>query len=130
MMSESATLLNRFTGGLSASGEKTYTGDERTTQSFTVADAVTDQQRTLTIDVSEMQVVFFLSDQDILVEWNDNAGAQGSIALKAGVPFVERVAADQYHTAKLAVDVTDTYWTNASGATANVQVGVIQNNTP
>lgn len=129
-MSESAIMTSKFTGGLSAMFEKTYTGDERTTQSFTVSDSVTDQQRTLNIDVTEMQVVFIASDQDVLVEWNDNVGAQGSLALKANVPFIERVAADQYHTAKLSVDVTDLYITNASGSTANIKIGVIQNNTP
>lgn len=129
-MSESATLLYRATGGISASGEKQYTGDERVTQSFTVADSVTDQQRTLNIDVSEMQLVYILSDQDILMEWNDAAGAQGSIALQANVPFVEKLAADQYHTAKMAIDVTDLYFTNTSGSTANISIVVIQNNTP
>lgn len=129
-MSESATLLYRATGGISASGEKQYTGDERVTQSFTVADSATDEQRTLNIDVSEMQLVFIVSDQDILMEWNDAAGAQGSIALQANVPFVEKLAADQYHTAKMAIDVTDLYFTNTSGSTANISIVVIQNNTP
>lgn len=129
-MSETATLLRRFTGGLSATAEKTYSGDERTTQSFTVADSVTDQQRTLNIDVSEMQVVYILSDQDILCEWNDAVGTQGSLSLKANVPFIEHLDADQYHTAKMAVDVTDLYFTNSSGSTATISIGVIQNNTP
>lgn len=129
-MSESATLLYRATGGISASGEKQYTGDERVTQSFTVADSATDEQRTLNIDVSEMQLVFIVSDQDILMEWNDGAGAQGSIALQANVPFVEKLAADQYHAAKMAVDVTDLYFTNTSGSVANISIVVIQNNTP
>lgn len=130
-MSVSAVVSNKFVGaGISSLGEKTYTGDEVVVQSFTVADAVTDQQRTLNIDVSEMQLAFFLSDQDVTMEWNDATGTQGSLALKAGVAFIERVAADQYHTAKLAVDVTDAYFTNASGSTANITIGVVQNNTP
>lgn len=130
-MSQSAVVSNKFVGGgILSSGEKTYTGDELVVQSFTVADAVTDQQRTLNIDVSEMQVAFFLSDQDVTMEWNDGAGAQGSLALKAGVAFIERLAADQYHAALLTVDVTDAYFTNASGSVANITIGVIQNNTP
>ena len=129
-MAESATLKFTATGGLTASGEKTYTGDERVTQSFTVADSVTDQQRTLNIDITEMQMVYIVSDQDILMEWNDGAGAQGSISLKAGVAFIELVAADQYHVALMSVDVTDLYFTNSSGSTATIQIVVIQNNTP
>jgi hypothetical protein len=129
-MSPSAILKFTATGGLVATGEKTYTGDEEVIQSFTVADSVTDQQRTLNIDVSEMQMVYIVSDQDITMEWNDATGTQGSIALQANAPFVEKLAADQYHTAKMGVDVTDLYFTNASGSTANIKIVVIQNNTP
>lgn len=129
-MSESAVFSLKAVGGLSAVGEKTHSGDERITQSFTVADSVTDQQRTLNIDVSELQAILIVSDQDILMEWNDGAGAQGSISLKANVPFIERVAADQYHTVKMGVDVTDLYFTNSSGSTANIKIVAIQNNTP
>jgi hypothetical protein len=129
-MSITATVTTSISGGISASGTKTYTGDERVTQSFTVADSATDEQRTLNIDVTEMQMVYIVSDQDITMEWNDTIGSQGSIALKANVAFLEVVAADQYHAAKLAVDVTDLYFTNSSGSTANISIGVIQNNTP
>ncbi len=129
-MSQSAILKYTVTGALVAIGEKTYTGDEQVSQSFTVADAATDQQRTLNIDVSEMQMVYIVSDQDILMEWNDGAGAQGSIALQANVPFIEKLAADQYHAALMTVDVTDMYFTNTSGSTATIKIIVIQNNTP
>jgi hypothetical protein len=129
-MSQSATLKFTATGALVAIGEKTYTGDEQVAQSFSVADSATDEQRTLNIDVSEMQMIYIVSDQDILMEWNDDAGAQGSIALQANVPFIEKLAADQYHTAEMDVDVTDLYFTNASGSAANIKIIVIQNNTP
>ncbi len=129
-MSQSAILKYTVTGALVAVGEKTYTGDEQVSQSFTVADSVTDQQRTLNIDVSEMQMVYIVSDQDILMEWNDATGTQGSISLKANVAFIEKLAADQYHVALMTVDVTDLYFTNTSGSTATIKIIVIQNNTP
>ncbi len=129
-MSQSAIVKSTVTGALVAVGEKTYTGDEQVSQSFTVADSVTDQQRTLNIDVSEMQMVHIVSDQDILMEWNDATGTQGSVSLKAGVEFKELLAADQYHVALMTVDVTDLYFTNTSGSTATIKIIVIQNNTP
>ena len=129
-MSITATVTTTISGGISASGSKAYTGDVRVTQSFSVADSATDEQRTLNIDVTEMQMVYILSDQDILMEWNDSIGTQGSISLQANVAFIELLAADQYHVAKMAVDVTDLYFTNTSGSAANISIGVIQNNTP
>ena len=129
-MSLSSTITTTVAGGISASVVKTYTGDERTVQSFQVADSATDEQRTLNIDVTEMQMVYIVSDQDILMEWNDNVGTQGSEALIANVAFIEVLAANQYHVALMGVDVTDLYFTNTSGETANISICVIQNNTP
>ncbi len=64
------------------------------------------------------------------MEWNDNVGTQGSISLKANVPFVQPISTDLYHTPKIDEDVTDLYFTNTSGADANIIIVVIQNNTP
>ena len=129
-MAVSGTIQVSGSGGQAFSGVKTYTGDSRISYSFTIDDGQSDQRRTVNIDVSELQCVVITSDQDILMEWNDAAGTQGSINLKADVPFEERVAADQYHAAKLAVDITDFYWTNTSGSNAVIKIEGIQNNTP
>ncbi len=129
-MSLSSTITTTISGGISASAAKTYTGDERAVQSFIVASAATDEQRTLNIDVTEMQMIYIVSDQDILMEWNDNVGTQGSIALIANVAFVEVLAANQYHVALMDVDVADLYFTNSSGEDANISICVVQNNTP
>lgn len=129
-MAETATLFTRASGGNTGIGEKSYTGDRRINQSFSVADSASDEERTLGIDVSELQFVSIFSDQDILMEWNDGAGTQGSVALKAGVAFIERLAADQYHVALMTVDVTALFFTNTSGSAANIVINGIQNNTP
>ena len=129
-MAQTVTVTTTISGGISAQGTKTYSGDARTTQSFSVADSATDEERTLTIDVTEMQMIYIVSDQDILMEWNDSIGSQGSISLQANVAFLELLAADQYHAAKMGVDVTALFFTNTSGSAANISIGVIQNNTP
>ncbi len=129
-MSVTSTVTSAIAGGQAQSYSKSYTGDTRTSMSFSVADSVTDEQRTVAIDITELQLFYMVSDQDVTVDWNDAAGTQDTVNLKANVPWIERLAADQYQATKFAVDVTNFFITNASGATANIRIEVVQNNTP
>lgn len=128
-MSVSSSSELRVNGGQSFLASKTYTGDVRDSQSFTVATSQTDERRTVAIDVSELQLFVMISDNDCTVEWNDINGTQGSVNLKANVPWIERVAADQYQTTKFAVDVTDFYITTTGNACV-INIEIIKNNTP
>ena len=128
-MSNSMTIeVNAIGGGRRFTASKIYTADEVTVQEFTVADSVLHSQHTLDIDVSELEAVVIISDQTVLMEWNDDAGTQGSETLIAGVPFIERVT--QHHADLLTADVTDLRISNTSGQLATIQVMVCKNNTP
>jgi len=74
------------------------------------------------LDVSTVKSFYINSDQDILLDTNVDApdpGVDGDvISLLANVPYVWHVT--DYNTFLLTVDVTDFRFTNASGATANI----------
>lgn len=128
-MAVSSSRAASISGGQSFSGSKTYTGDKRISMNFQVADGLADDQHPVTVDIDQLQMFVMMSDEDVTVKWNDAAGTQGSVSLKAKVPWVELVAADQYQTTKFGVDVTDFFITNLAGgaATANIWIEIIQN---
>ena len=54
-MSITATRTQKSVGGISSSSSKVFTGDVREVHSYSVATAETDQERALTIDITELQ---------------------------------------------------------------------------
>jgi len=95
----------------------------------TVADSTTDGEIALTLDVSEVEAFFLVSDQNITLETNAiDATGGNTIALLAGEPYT------WFSTDKAAFllteDVTTTYWTNASGAAATVYCVALYDATP
>jgi hypothetical protein len=123
-----------LTEGINAAGvivtkSFAYTGEGLEAVNVDVPDSTTDKQVLVNIDVSALQVLYINSTQDILIEWNDNAGSQGSINLKANKPCIWW--ADAYHSNPLgAVDVTSLYLTNASGAAATFNFLALEDVTP
>ena len=91
--------------------------------------ASTDQVVTYAIDVSALAFLFMVCDNDVTVEWNDNAGSQGSISLKAGRPLVWDSMAAYYANPLGATDVTKFYVTNAGDA-ATLIIDTIYDVTP
>lgn len=102
--------------------------------SFDVADSETDELHTIALDVSETKSIYIVSDQNITMEWNDGAGAQGDMDLLAGEPVIwwSTQVTDGGNTLNPlgSVDLTGTYWTNASGSTANINFQAVYDASP
>lgn len=116
------------TAGLSISSEKAYTGDGQGSRDIAIPDSTTDLQVDISIDVSQIQAIFMLSDKDLTLETNDGATPADVINLKAGVPYVWH--AGSYFTNLLATDVTKLFLTNNSGSAARFQLEVVVDSTP
>ncbi|MFQ5414660.1 MAG: hypothetical protein ACE5E6_09405 [Phycisphaerae bacterium] len=93
-------------------------------QEFTIADAVTDQQVNIAIDVSQLKSIYILSTQNILLETNNAATPTDTINLLANVPYMWD--ASSYFTNKITADVTKMFFTNSSGATATVKIETLE----
>ena len=107
---------------------KSYSGSGQVEISESVADSETDYDIAVAIDVSAVQSFYIVSDQAVTVETNDGSSPDDTIALVAGVPYVWNT--DSYDSFLLTADVTVIYVTNASGATANIEIRCVQDATP
>lgn len=125
--------------GTSGAGEAvnksiTITDESILDLSFDVADGQTDEEHVLTVDVSAAKSIYIVSDQAVTVEWNDGAGTQGDMSLLANEPVVwwSTQVTDGGNTINPlgAVDLTSTFWTNASGSTANINFQVVTDASP
>ena len=118
-------------GGTSTTHSKTYTADAQKSYSIPVADSVTDQESNVAMDLGQAVNFFIVCDQDVLVEGNDSAGAQFSLALKANVPVVWNADQDfPFDTPLGVVDWTTIFITNASGSAATVTIEILEDSTP
>lgn len=116
------------TGGKTISGQKTYSGDSRISIDVSVADEAVDFHVDMTLDVSEIDSIFILSDQSITLETNNAGTPVDTISLVANVPYCWDT--DCYFANILDSDITGLYFTNASGAAARVQIDVVYDGTP
>lgn len=107
---------------------KTYSAESSQTIEKAITDSTTDEQITIAIVKAQVISLYMQSDQDLQLDYNDAAGAQGTISLIANVPLIWN--ADSYFSNPLAVDITDFYATNASGSTANLYIEVLEDPTP
>jgi len=120
------TLQRNWVGnGTSKNSSVEYSGDSQVSLDTTVADSQTDQQETIAFSQANLQSVYIHSDQAITVEFNSTVGAGGSITLVANVPYIWHTGS--YFTNLITADVTTTYWTNASGATATIRLEAVYN---
>ena len=131
-----ANLLRISTSGAGTSINKTVTvTDEGILDlSFDVADGQTDEEHILALDVSEVKSVYIVSDQNITVEWNDVSGTQGDMDLLANEPVIwwSTQVTDGGNTLNplSTTDISSTFWTNASGSTANINFQVVFDASP
>ncbi len=110
--------LNGITVGASGSGENaTGTGIFGFIEE-TVADAVTDGQININIDVSAVKSFILISDQAVTVETNSGSAADDTIVLVANKPYV--FVTGDYNSFLLGTDVTALFITNASGSLATI----------
>ena len=87
-------------------------------RSEVVADAATDYEIIIGIDVSSLKIFAIESDQNVTVETNNGAAPTDTISLTANKP-VTWLEGDP---ALFSADVTALYITNASGAAATISV--------
>lgn len=104
-----------------------YTEDGLTKRDPVIADGQTDKLVDLVFTRADVSMLLFQSDQDVTLEFNDNAGAAGTISLAADFPWIWHTdKEDLVLTDVITADVTALYITNASGSTANVTVRVLE----
>ena len=80
------------------------------------------------VDISQLRGVFIGSDQDVLVEFNSNAGSGGSLSLEANVPYTWQVG--DVNALLITADISSVYVTNASGADATLYFYFLHDATP
>lgn len=107
---------------------KSISADKKIAVNVPIADSESDYEILVNIDVSAVQSVYIVSDQDVTLETNDGAVPIDTIELKAGVPYAWH--GESYDALLLTTDVTALYITNASGAIANLKVRVLEDSTP
>lgn len=110
------------------SKQTSYSGSGSLEISESVADSETDYDIVASIDVTAVKSFYIVSDQDVTVETNSGSEPDDTLSLVAGVPYYWNT--DSYDSFLLTADVTVLYVTNASGATANIEIRVIQDTTP
>lgn len=112
----------RHTGGsnpIEASYAQTSGKESNVSESF--ADSTTDTLVAFTMDFSQLKMLTILSDQDLQIETNaDDATGGQTITLLAGIPYHWIFGSGI--TNPITNDITALYVTNASGATANLQI--------
>lgn len=105
--------------GISISKQQSMSvGDSgRQTVKVTVPGSTTDQEVTYALDVSQLQGIYIVSeDEDLTLETNNGSTPDDTINLKAGVPYLWH--SNSYHTKLLTTDITKLYLTNGeTGAT-------------
>ena len=122
------TLQRNWVGnGTSKNSSVNYSGDSQVSLETTVADSTTDQEEVIAFQVtsSALQSIYIHSDQAITVEFNSSVGSGGTIVLVANVPYIWH--AGSYFTNLITAHVTTTFWTNASGSTANIRLEAVYN---
>ena len=104
-------------GGIEIGATESLTGTGRT--GFfeeSVADAATDAEITISIDVSAVKAFLVISSQNVTLETNSGGAPVDTITLLAGKPYV--FVTGDYNAFLLGTDVTAFFITNASGAAA------------
>ncbi len=104
------------------------TADGEINLDVAVADESTDLQAVVALDVSALKSLYIVSDQAVTIETNDGLSPDDTLTLAAGVPIAwhDTDGTDN----PLGTDVTDLYFTNASGNDAIVKIRALQDVTP
>ena len=124
-MSITMTLTTKMEGvGTAVSESVAKTGTGSTDIREAIADSTSDGLLAFVADVSEMEGLFILSDQDLTIKTNSSGAPQETIELLAGVPLMwHSDLADAANP--FSDDITALYVTNASGSTANLTIALL-----
>lgn len=94
-----------------------------------VSDGASDQQIAMDLDISTIQGILIVSDQDLTVKTNDSGTPDDTLNLTGGVPE-QYAASPAFGSNPFSTDLTDLYVTNNSGAEATLQIEVVYDPTP
>ena len=109
-----------------------YTEDGLISRDPVIATGVTDQQVDLVLVRADASFIYFFSDQDVTLEFNDGAGIGGTISLGANFPWLWYTdKEDLTLTDVITADITPgIFISNASGTTANIIIRMLFDSTP
>lgn len=94
-----------------------------------IPDSTTDDEVAFTADVSLMQAIYMVSDQDVTIETNDGSSPDDTYSLTANVPIAWYTGSGL--TNPVTTDITtNIFITNASGSTARVRIWSLETATP
>ncbi len=133
-MSVSQSLELNVAGGKVVRKTVISTNESKLTQSYSVADSQTDEQHAIDLDVSTIKSLYIVSTKAVTLEWNDASGTQGSLSLIADEPVLwwSTQVTDGGTTLNPlgTTDITDFYVTNASGASADINIEIVYDASP
>lgn len=124
------TLLTKLSGdGDPVEVQQTFTGTiPIAIDGEPIADSTTDQEITIGIDVSAIQVIVITADQDLTIETNSATVPDDTINLLANIPY--EWAVGSYFTNLLTTDITSIFVTNSSGSATNLYLRGIVDGSP
>ena len=128
MATHTLTVTHTTNDGGTVSNSITETGTAYLEIAESVADSETDYEIVCAIDVSEIALLYIVSDQDVTLETNSGSEAVDTLALEANEPVTWTTKS--IYDCPLTEDVTSVFITNASGAAANVKMRVLTDATP
>lgn len=133
-MSVSQSLEINVNGGKVVRKTVTSTDEAKHSFSYTINDSQTDEQKAFDLDISEAKSIYIVSTQNITLEWNDAAGTQGSIGMLADEPVVwwstQKTDGGVTLNPLGTTDLTDFFWTNASGGNAKINIEIVYDASP
>lgn len=112
-------------GNTPATREVNQTGSVAPSLSQAIPNASTDLLLNFACDKATLQMFYLVSSQDLTLKTNSATVPGQTWALKAGVPLAWHV--DAVEANPLAVAITALFATNASGATAQLEVRALHN---
>lgn len=115
-------------GGAQISKTLTAQSEGEDNRDITVNNAVSNLLVDMELDISQLKSFFIVSNKDVTLKTNDSGTPQDTIALKADKPLI--YAPNIGMTNPFGGDVTSMYLSNASGATATVQIRALFDATP
>ena len=115
-------------GSRSLEKQNTFSSERDLGLEVQVAGSTTDKLVNWSCDVSQVQAIYIVSDQDLTFETNDGSSPDDTISLLANVPYIWHV--NSYHAFKLTTDVTKLYLSNAGSSTATLRIEGVEDATP
>jgi len=132
-MAQTATLTETWTLGTTTVSQTNNFTDEAAVQlDVPVNDGQTDQESSYTLDISELKLLYMVSDVAMTLETNLANGTVDVFALAANIPVVWNISR---FTATLvpipfSVDITTLFLTNASGTNGTFKLRELHDTTP